>query len=281
MSTQKSLTFLITGVSSGFGRALAEAAFAAGHRVAGTVRNESARAEFEALAAGKAKGVVLDVTDTAAIVPAVAAIEAGFGPIDVLVNNAGYGHEGTIEESSMADLRRQFEVNVFGAVAMIQAVLPFMRQRRAGHIINITSMGGIVTFPGLGFYHGSKFALEGLSETLGKEVKSLGISVTAVEPGGFRTNWAGHSMVRAERSIADYDAVFAPLRARREANSGKQPGDPAKAALAILKLIASPEPPAHLVLGRDAIGFVREKLGALKAEIAAWEQVSLSTDFEG
>jgi NAD(P)-dependent dehydrogenase (short-subunit alcohol dehydrogenase family) len=281
MSTQKSLTFLITGVSSGFGRALAEAAFAAGHRVAGTVRNESARAEFEALAAGKAKGVVLDVTYTAAIVPAVAAIEAGFGPIDVLVNNAGYGHEGTIEESSMADLRRQFEVNVFGAVAMIQAVLPFMRGRRAGHIINITSMGGIVTFPGLGFYHGSKFALEGLSETLGKEVKSLGISVTAVEPGGFRTNWAGHSMVRAARSIADYDAVFAPLRARREANSGKQPGDPTKAAQAILKLIASPEPPAHLVLGRDAIGFVREKLGALKSEIAAWEQVSLSTDFEG
>jgi len=279
MAQQKSRIFLITGVSSGFGRALAEAALAGGHRVAGTVRREADRAAFEALAPGRARGVVLDVTDTDAVAPAVAAIEATFGPIDVLVNNAGYGHEGTIEESSMADLRRQFEVNVFGAVAMIQAVLPFMRERRAGHIVNITSMGGIVTFPGLGFYHGSKFALEGISETLGKELKSFGIAVTAVEPGGFRTDWAGRSMVRAERSIADYDAVFAPLRARREANSGRQPGDPAKAARAILDLVEAPEPPAHLLLGRDAVGFVREKIGALKAEIAAWEQVSLSTDF--
>jgi NAD(P)-dependent dehydrogenase (short-subunit alcohol dehydrogenase family) len=281
MTTQKSRIFLVTGVSSGFGRALAEAALAEGHRVAGTVRREADRAAFEALAPGRAKGVVLDVTDTPAIAPAVAALETEFGPVDVLVNNAGYGHEGTVEESSLDELRSQFEVNVFGAVAMIKAVLPFMRQRRAGHIVNITSMGGIVTFPGLGFYHGSKFALEGLSEALGKEVKSFGVAVTAVEPGGFRTDWAGRSMVRAERSIADYDAVFEPLRARRQANSGKQPGDPAKAARAILTLVASAEPPAHLLLGRDAVGFVREKISALKAEIAAWEQVSLSTDFEG
>lgn len=281
MSARKSLAFLITGVSSGFGLALAEAALAAGHRVAGTVRSEADRTKFEALAPGQARAMLLDVTDTPAIAPAIAAVEERFAPIDVLVNNAGYGHEGIIEESSLADLRRQFEVNVFGAVAMIQAVLPYLRKRRSGHIVNVTSMGGIVTFPGLGFYHGSKFALEGISETLGKEVRSLGIAVTAVEPGGFRTDWAGRSMVRAARSIPDYDTVFDPLRARREINSGRQPGDPAKAAQAILRLVASPEPPAHLLLGRDAIGLVREKLGALKAEIAAWEQVSLSTDFEG
>jgi len=281
MSARKSLAFLITGVSSGFGLALAEAALAAGHRVAGTVRIEADRTKFEALAPGQARAMLLDVTDTPAIAPAIAAVEERFAPIDVLVNNAGYGHEGIIEESSLADLRRQFEVNVFGAVAMIQAVLPYLRKRRSGHIVNVTSMGGIVTFPGLGFYHGSKFALEGISETLGKEVRSLGIAVTAVEPGGFRTDWAGRSMVRAARSIPDYDTVFDPLRARREINSGRQPGDPAKAAQAILRLVASPEPPAHLLLGRDAIGLVREKLGALKAEIAAWEQVSLSTDFEG
>ncbi|CAM5775787.1 short-chain dehydrogenase/reductase [Labrys miyagiensis] len=281
MSARKSLAFLITGVSSGFGLALAEAALAAGHRVAGTVRSEADHTKFEALAPGRARAMLLDVTDTPAIAPAIAAVEERFAPIDVLVNNAGYGHEGTIEELSLADLRRQFEVNVFGAVAMIQAVLPYLRKRRSGHIVNVTSMGGIVTFPGLGFYHGSKFALEGISETLGKEVRSLGVAVTAVEPGGFRTDWAGRSMVRAARSIPDYDTVFDPLRARREINSGRQPGDPAKAAQAILRLVASPEPPAHLLLGRDAIGLVREKLGALKAEIAAWEQVSLSTDFEG
>jgi len=177
-------------------------------------------------------------------------------------------------------LRRQFDVNVFGAVAVIQAVLPYMRKRRSGHIINITSMGGIITFPGIAFYHGSKFALEGISESLGKEVKSFGIFVTAVEPGGFRTDWAGRSMVRAGRSIADYDSVFDPIRQRRQNYSGKQPGDPAKAARAILTLVASDNPPAHLLLGRDAVGLVREKFGALKAEIDAWEKLSFSTDFD-
>ena len=142
-----------------------------------------------------------------------AAVDA-YSEVNVLVNNAGYGHEGILEESSIDDLRRQFEVNVFGAVAMIQAVLPSMRRRRAGHILNITSMGGIITLPGLSYYHGSKFALEGISESLGKEVKDLGIKVTAVEPGGFRTDWAGRSMVRAERSIGDYDSIIEPIRER-------------------------------------------------------------------
>ena len=273
-------TFFITGVSSGFGRALAEAALADGHTVVGSLRSQADITEFEALKPGFAFGRLLDVTDTAAIAPVIAGVENGVGAIDVLVNNAGYGHEGLLEESTIDDLRRQFEVNVFGPVALIQAVLPYMRQRRAGRILNITSMGGIVTFPGLSVYHGSKFALEGISESLGKEVKSLGIHVTAVEPGGFRTDWAGRSMVRAERSISDYDEIFEPWRQRRLERSGKQPGDPKKAAHVMLQLIASENPPTHLLLGRDAISLVREKLGLLKTEFDAWEQVSASTDFE-
>jgi NAD(P)-dependent dehydrogenase (short-subunit alcohol dehydrogenase family) len=268
---------LITGVSSGFGRALSEAAIAQGDIVVGTVRKEADKAEFEKL--GKnAHGRILDVTEMERVSPVVAEIEKNIGAIDVLVNNAGYGHEGILEESSMDDLRRQFEVNVFGAVAMMQAVLPYMRGRRAGRILNITSMGGLITLPGISFYHGSKFALEGISETLGKEVKDLGIHVTAVEPGGFRTDWAGRSMVRAPRSIADYDAVFEPIRQRRLANSGKQTGDPRKAAQAMLKLIASENPPAHLLLGSDAVRLVDEKMKALQAEHDAWKSLSLSTD---
>jgi NAD(P)-dependent dehydrogenase (short-subunit alcohol dehydrogenase family) len=268
---------LITGVSSGFGRALSEAAIAQGDIVVGTVRKEADKAEFEKL--GKnVHGRILDVTETERVSPVVAEIEKNIGAIDVLVNNAGYGHEGILEESSMDDLRRQFEVNVFGAVAMMQAVLPYMRKRRAGRILNITSMGGLITLPGISFYHGSKFALEGISETLGKEVKDLGIHVTAVEPGGFRTDWAGRSMVRAPRSIADYDAVFEPIRQRRLANSGKQTGDPGKAAQAMLKLIASENPPAHLLLGSDAVRLVDEKMKALQAELDAWKSLSLSTD---
>jgi NAD(P)-dependent dehydrogenase (short-subunit alcohol dehydrogenase family) len=273
-------TIFITGVSSGFGRALASAALAQGHRVVGTLRDEQARVAFEALHPERSHGVLLDVTDTDSIEPAIARVERQLAPIDVLVNNAGYGHEGVIEESSLEDLRRQFDVNVFGAVAVLKAVLPHMRKRRAGHIINITSMGGIITMPGLGYYHGSKFALEGISETLAQEVRHLGIRVTAIEPGAFRTDWAGRSMVRAARAIADYDEVFEPIRRRREANVGRQPGDPAKAAQAILDIIQVEAPPTHLVLGRDALRLVREKLKALSAELDAWEQVSNSTDFE-
>ncbi|WP_158803032.1 MULTISPECIES: oxidoreductase [unclassified Acidisoma] len=278
--TENAKTFFITGVSSGFGLALSEEALAAGHRVVGTVRNEAARADFDRLEKGRSFAKLLDVTDYEAVPRVVGEIEKEIGGIDVLVNNAGYGMEGIIEESSMEDLRRQFDVNVFGAVAVLKAVLPFMRARRSGHIINITSMGGIVTFPGVGFYHGSKFALEGISETLGKEVKDFGIAVTAVAPGGFRTDWAGRSMVRAPRVIADYDALFEPVRAARQARDGKQPGDPRKAAQAILKLVASDNPPAHLLLGPDAVTLVDAKLLALQAEIDAWRGLSMSTDFD-
>ena len=271
-------TLLVTGVSSGFGRALAQAALQAGHRVVGTVRGEGARQDFERLAPGQAIARVLDVTDFDAIDGVVADIEAGVGPIDVLVNNAGYGHEGVMEESPLAEMRRQFDVNVFGAVAMAKAVLPHMRRRRRGRILNITSMGGFITMPGIAYYCGSKFALEGISEALGQEVKPFGIHVTAVAPGSFRTDWAGRSMVRTARSIADYDALFDPVRAARAEKSGRQLGDPAKAARAMLAVIASDAPPAHLLLGSDALGLVRDKLSALSSELQAWETVTRSTD---
>ncbi|TAA43552.1 oxidoreductase [Pseudoxanthomonas winnipegensis] len=274
----KSKQLLITGVSSGFGRALAQEALAAGHRVVGTVRSAQAADAFEALAPGRAIARVLDVTDTVAIAPVVEGIEAELRAIDVLVNNAGYGHEGVLEESPLEELRRQFEVNVFGAVAMIQAVLPHMRARRAGHILNITSMGGFITLPGIAYYCGSKFALEGIGEVLGKEVADLGIRVTSVAPGSFRTDWAGRSMVRTPRSIGDYDALFDPIRQRRQEVSGKQLGDPRKAARAMLAVIDAPAPPAHLLLGSDALRLVREKLKALEAELAQWEALTVSTD---
>jgi NAD(P)-dependent dehydrogenase (short-subunit alcohol dehydrogenase family) len=272
-------TLFITGVSSGFGRAFAQEALSAGHRVVGTVRNEAARLEFDNLKPGSSFGKILDVTSDDLVPPLVALVEAEIGPIDVLINNAGYGHEGLVEESTLAELRQQFEVNVFGAVSVIKAVLPFMRQRRRGHIINITSMGGLIAFPGLAWYHGSKFALEGISSALGKEVKHFGIFVTAVEPGSFRTDWAGRSMARASRSIADYDAFIQPLLAARARRNGNQAGDPAKAAKAILELIDSPNPPTHLLLGPDALKFVREGLTTLEQEITEWEPVSRSTDF--
>jgi NAD(P)-dependent dehydrogenase (short-subunit alcohol dehydrogenase family) len=272
-------TWLVTGVSSGFGRALAQAALARGDRVVGTLRQEAQRAEFDALAPGSAFGFILDVRNHDDVQRVVGEIERTVGPVDVLVNNAGYGYEGTIEEASMADIRAQFDVNVFGAISVIQAVLPFMRKRRAGRILNVTSMGGLMTFPGVGIYHGSKFALEGINETLAKEVAEFGIKVTAIEPGGFRTDWAGRSMQRGARTIADYDASFEPIRAARAARSGKQTGDPLKAAQAILQVADAANPPVHLLLGSDALSFVRAKLDSLKQEIDAWEHVTVGTDF--
>ncbi|MEN3749610.1 oxidoreductase [Sphingomonas sp. HF-S3] len=280
MTTDSPKTFLITGVSSGLGRAFAVAALSAGHRVIGTVRKAEDAERFVALAPdGRAHAVLLDVTDLEAIPAAVAAAERVMGPIDVLVNNAGYGQEGVIEESSIDELQRQFAANVFGPVAMIKAVLPGMRARRRGHIVNVTSMGGFITMPGIGFYCGSKFALEGLSEALGKEVAGFGIRVTALAPGQFRTDWAGRSMTRTPRSIADYDAVMDPVRTARQAKSGHQPGDPARAGQALLTLVEADNPPARLFLGEDALALVGQKLDAMKAEIAAWETVSRSTGF--
>lgn len=271
-------TWFITGVSTGFGRALAEAAIAQGDKVAGTLRQQAQRAAFSAMSPGQSFGYVLDVRSGPDIPRVVAQIEREVGPIDVLVNNAGYGYEGSIEEATPTDIRAQFDVNVFGAIGVIQAVLPFMRERRSGHILNVTSMGGLMTFPGVGIYNASKFALEGINEALSKEVRPFGIKVTAIEPGALRTDWAGRSLQRTVRTIEDYAATLEPLSAARAARSGKQPGDPRKAAQAILKVVASDRPPVHLLLGTDALGFVREKLKALQDEINQWEALTVSTD---
>jgi len=279
MTIAASKTFLITGVSSGLGRAFAQGALAAGHRVIGTIRRPDDADAFAALAPDRAHPLVLDVTEYDAIPAAVADAERNVGAIDVLVNNAGYGHEGVLEESSVDDLQRQFAANVFGPVAMMKAVLPGMRTRRRGHIVNVTSMGGFITMPGIAFYCGSKFALEGISEALGKEVAAFGIRVTALAPGQFRTDWAGRSMDRTPRSIADYDAVMDPIRAARQAKSGNQPGDPAKAAQALLALVEADTPPVRLFLGADAIGLVEQKLNAMRSELDTWDALSRSTGF--
>ena len=271
---------IITGTSSGLGRAFAQALLEAGFKVVGTVRKPEAALEFEQLKPGDAFARILDVTEAPErLASVVEEIEQSVGPVYALINNAGYGHEGTLEESSMEELRQQFEVNVFGAVAMMKAVLPNMRARREGRILNVTSMGGLMTMPGLSYYHGSKFALEGISSSLAKEVRPLGIYVTAVEPGMFRTDWAGRSMVRSERTLSDYDAVFNPIREARKARSGQQPGDPAKAGKAIADFLTVPEPPLHLLLGPDAFEYVQKEFEALRSEFTAWEAVTRSTNF--
>jgi NAD(P)-dependent dehydrogenase (short-subunit alcohol dehydrogenase family) len=272
-------TFLITGVSSGLGRAFATAALEAGHTVVGTVRKPDQIADFEQLAPDRAHARLLDVTDTDAIAPAIAAIEDEIGRIDVLVNNAGYGVEGTFEETTLDTFRHQFDVNVFGVVAVTQAVLPRMRERRAGHILFVTSMGGLRAFPGLAAYHGSKFAVEGIAATLAPEVAPFGIHVTAIEPGSFRTDWAGRSMDRVESTIADYDPLFAPIRERRIDMSGQQLGDPAQAGRALLTVVEAENPPTHLILGSDALRLVADARSAFDAETAAWSELSKSTDY--
>ena len=279
MSSTGSKRFLITGAGSGFGLAFAKAALDAGHDVVGTVRKQESISEFKSLAPGRAVALVLDVTDFGTIEKKIADAEETIGPIDVLVNNAGYGHEGALEESSLEEMRHQLEVNLFGAVALIKAVLPFMRKRRSGHIVNITSMAGLVGLPGISYYAASKFALEGISEVLAKELSPFNIKVTAVAPGSFRTDWAGRSMIRSNRSIADYDAVFDPIRKARQDKSGHQPGDPQKAAKALLEIVASNDPPVHLLLGNDALQLVRAKIRALELEMERWEALSMSTDF--
>ncbi|OBJ82433.1 oxidoreductase [Mycobacterium sp. 1245852.3] len=271
-------TFLITGVSSGLGRAFAAGALEAGHTVVGTVRRRADLDAFEALAAN-AHGRLLDVTDEKAVFATVKDVEATVGPIDVVIANAGYGLEGIFEETPLSQLRAQFETNVFGVAATLQAVLPYMRERRGGHLMAVTSMGGLMAPAGLTAYCGSKFALEGLLESLGKEVAGFGIHVTAIEPGSFRTDWAGRSMRRVDRSIADYDDVFTPIREARLQASGNQLGDPAKAAAAVLRVLDSTDPPRHLVLGSDALRLIRAARQTVDQEIDKWESLSRTTDF--
>jgi NAD(P)-dependent dehydrogenase (short-subunit alcohol dehydrogenase family) len=271
-------TFLITGVSSGLGRAFAVGALEAGHTVVGTVRRRADLDAFEALAPD-AHGRLLDVTDEKAVFATVKDVESTVGPIDVVIANAGYGLEGIFEETPLSQLRAQFETNVFGVAATLQAVLPYMRERRGGHLMAVTSMGGLMAPAGLTAYCGSKFALEGLLESLGKEVAGFGIHVTAIEPGSFRTDWAGRSMRRADRSIADYDDVFTPIREARLQASGNQLGDPAKAAVAVLQVLDSTDPPRHLVLGSDALRLIGAARQTVDQEIGKWESLSRTTDF--
>jgi NAD(P)-dependent dehydrogenase (short-subunit alcohol dehydrogenase family) len=272
-------TFLITGASSGLGRAIFEATVAAGHKAIGTVRREDDRQALEAFDPNGAKAVILDVTQFDTLEAKVSDILRQHGPVDVLVNSAGYGYEGILEESPLSELRRQLDVNLYGAIAMMKAVLPSMRERRRGSIINITSMAGQVGLPGIAYYAASKYALEGVSEVLSKEVAGFGIKVTALAPGSFRTDWAGRSMIRSARSISDYDALFDPIRAARQAKSGKQIGDPMRAADAVLTLAAMDEPPTHLLLGSDALELVRSGLEDRLEQIRATENITLSTDF--
>ncbi|MDR6631872.1 NAD(P)-dependent dehydrogenase (short-subunit alcohol dehydrogenase family) [Phyllobacterium sp. 1468] len=270
-------TFFITGANSGFGFAIASAAVKMGHKVIGTVRSETSRmALAEALPAVRA--VLCDVTEFDRIPDIVRQAEDEHGPVDVLINNAGYGHEGILEESPIEAMRRQFDVNVFGAVAVAKAFLPRFRARRSGFIVNVTSMGGMITMPGIAYYCGSKFALQGISEVMRSEMAPFGVRVTALCPGSFRTDWAGRSMVRTERSIADYDALFDPIREARQAKSGRQLGDPDKLAAAVLSLVESDSPPPQLLLGSDALKHVSERIERLQQEIEAWKSVTVSTD---
>jgi NAD(P)-dependent dehydrogenase (short-subunit alcohol dehydrogenase family) len=273
--------WLITGASSGFGRELAKAALARGDTVVGTLRRQGQATEFEALAPGRAHAVLLDVTETQAVRPAVREAIRRAGHIDVLVNNAGYGFFGAAEETADAEARHLMETNFFGVLAVTQALLPHLRERKRGHVLNVSSLAGVTGLPGCGLYCASKFALEGLSESLALELAPLGIRVTIVEPGGFRTNFAGGSLRVAGNPLADYNGTPAGLTRDNIAHyHGNEPGDPAKAAAALLQAVDAEEPPLRLVLGRDAVAAARRKIDALRAQVAAWETVSVSTDFE-
>jgi NAD(P)-dependent dehydrogenase (short-subunit alcohol dehydrogenase family) len=271
--------WLITGASSGLGRALAEAALDRGDNVVGTTRRRADLEAFEALARGRATGLLLDLAEPHAASGVVAAAEAALGRIDRLVNNAGYGMVGAIEETSIDQARALFEVNLFGAIAMIQAALPAMRARRAGHIVNITSLSGLAPWHGTGIYGASKYALECIGQTLAQELEPLGIRVTNVAPGGFRTGFAGPALVEAERLISEYDGGARQSKQMLQANRGHEHGDPAKGAQAILAALDAPAPPRHLLLGEDALRHAREHFEFLEAEMAQWEELSLSTGF--
>ena len=274
------MNWLITGVSSGLGRAIAEAALARGDKVAGTVRRQADLDAFEAHAPGCALGYIADMVDEAAVREAVDRAESDLGGIDVLVGNAGYGLFGAVEESSLAEIRRQFEVNVFGPIAAIQATLPYFRARRRGHVITITSVSGVATWAGTGVYCGSKHALEGVTRTLAEEVAELGIKVTNIEPGGLRTDYAGRSMVVTQARIDDYEGAARNAQRIMADHVGHEPGDPAKAAQAILAIAGTEDPPLQLLLGADAMLYATRQLSAYQAEIGRWAKLTLSTGFD-
>jgi NAD(P)-dependent dehydrogenase (short-subunit alcohol dehydrogenase family) len=278
-STTDSPVWFVTGCSTGFGREFVRAALAHGFRVVATARDPK---KIEDLIVGHedtARALALDVTNKDQIKHAVGEAERAFGRVDVLVNNAGYGYLAAVEEGEEKDIRVMFDTNFFGLAAMIRAVLPGMRARRHGFIVNIASVGGIVGFAGLGYYAATKFAVEGLSESLAQEVGPLGIHVLLVEPGPFRTDWAGRSLKQSTRFIGDYEESAGKRRRETAGYSGKQAGDPARAAEAVITALQSPTPPRHLVLGRVGFENVENQLRSMIQEVARWKATSLGADY--
>ena len=279
MPLQNSDVWFITGCSTGFGRELAKLVLDRGYRAVITTRDPGKIRDLTAGHEGRALALKLDVTDKAEVAEAVKQAEAKFGSIDVLVNNAGYGYVGALEESDEVEVRAMVETNFFGLARMVHVVLPGMRRRRRGNIVNISSIGGLVGFPGVGYYNATKFAVEGLSEALSKEVAPLGIRVLVVEPGPFRTDWAGRSLKRSSRQIPEYAETAGAFRQRIEGGSGKQDGDPVRAGEAIIKALESDKMPLRLVLGAIALERARIKIAELRSELDAWEETTLSADY--
>ena len=272
--------WLVTGASSGLGRAIAEAALAQGDIVVGTVRSEAARLAFEALQPGRSFGVLMEVRDPRSVEQAVADAEQATGGIDILVANAGRGLVGALEETSLEEMRDLFEVNVFGAISVIQAALPRMRARGAGHIVNVTSVSGLASWVGTSIYGATKYAMECIGQTLAAEVREHGISVTNVAPGGLRTDFAGRSLARTALQMSEYDGAARQAERVLVAGHGTEPGDPVRAAAAIVAIAGMPNPPMHLLLGPDAVHYAEAAMQALKADIEQWRSVSLSTAAE-
>lgn len=263
----KNKIWLITGISSGLGKALTEAVIEKGDFVIGTFRNESQVAEFNKKNIKNAKAILLDITDESNIDNSIEKIISKFGKIDVLVNNAGMGFVGAVEETSMQEVRSVFEPNFFGTLKLTQAVLPFMRNKKKGHIVQISSHGGIKAFAGFGIYNASKFALEGFSEAMAQEVAPLGIKVSIIEPGPFRTNFAGNGLGQVENQIDDYSETAGAFSTKLKGVDGKQEGDPIKASKAIIDLVNSENPTLRLPLGKVALKTIGMKLESLKADV--------------
>lgn len=272
-------TWFITGCSTGFGRELAKAVLARGWNAVVTARDPASVADIVADYSDTAISAPLDVRDKGQIGEAVSAAVERFGTIDVLVNNAGYGYRAALEEAEEDEIRRLFDTNVFGVIDVTRAVLPIMRRQRSGHIVNISSVAGRVANPGSSLYSATKFAVNGLSKGLAKEVKPLGIKVTIVEPSGFRTDFAGRSIRETKRPMEEYADTAGKFRATTAAQHGKQPGDPARAAEAIIKAVQQAEPPLHLLLGVNAVERTRAELEERMAELKAWEDISRGADF--
>ena len=274
-----SKVWFITGCSTGFGRELATLALQQGNKVIVTARTLSDVEDIVAPYPETAIAVKLDVTDSAAINNAVEKALNAFDRIDVLVNNAGIGYFGAVEESEDDEVRRMFDINVFGLANMTKEVLPIMRKQRSGHIVNIASIGGLVSFPAVGFYNATKYAVDGLSESLAKETAHLGIKVTVIAPSGFRTDWAGRSANNSKIEIEDYAPTAGKNKNDIRGYSGNQPGDPVRAAQAIISAVDSQNPPLRLLLGVAALKGARNKLVQLQKDFDTWEETTISADF--